>query len=240
MRRLFILWLLSHLPLLADDLKSQIKKISATEYELQGIRIHADSQEVRLPATVAHRQLPIEYLLTTETSVKEHETILTTRTSPMALQLALLLAHYQPATEGVLDAVPADERPTIWKLTQPERPLANRVLIDVEWQNADQKSQRRPLADWLQDSDLRRVPPDLISWVYNGSHTSPKGFKAEEEGTFISAWLDYGALINSPAAGNHRDDLWISMPSHIPPEGTAVTVIFRPASPLIPEKKQKP
>jgi hypothetical protein len=37
------------------------------------------------------------------------------------------------------------------------------------------------------------------------------------------------AVINSPAKGNQRDDLWISMPANIPAEGTKVTLIITPA-----------
>jgi hypothetical protein len=52
---------------------------------------------------------------------------------------------------------------------------------------------------------------------------------AEITGSIISTYVDRTAIINSPAKGNHRDDLWISMPANIPAEETKVTLIITPA-----------
>lgn len=72
---------------------------------------------------------------------------------------------------------------------------------------------------------------DLDTWVFNGSYIDERGFIAQHEGSIIGAWLDRGAIINSPAKGNWRDDLWISLPDNVPEEGTPVTIIITPAQP---------
>ena len=211
------------------EAQQKLKKLSATEYDLDGIRINAATREVRLPAQVCLKKAPIEYLLTTDTG-KTHEAVLTTTMKPTAIQVALLLANYQPATEGLLKHVPEEERPKIWKEEPPKDQGANRVKIEVEWK-AGAEIKRAPLSLMVQNSDLRKPPSDLDTWIFNGSYIDERGFIAQHEGSVIAVWLDRGAILNSPAKGNWRDDLWISLPENIPDEGTPVTVIITPAQP---------
>jgi hypothetical protein len=166
-------------------------------------------------------------MLTTDTG-KTHETVFTTTVSPTAIQVALLLANYQPATEGLLTHVPPEERPKIWKEEPPKDKGGNRVKIMVVWK-VEKETKTAPLSVMMQDSDIRKPPADLDTWVFNGSYIDERGFIAQHEGSIIGAWLDRGAIINSPAKGNWRDDLWISLPDNIPEEGTPVTIIITPA-----------
>jgi len=212
-----------------SDAQQRLKKLSASEYDLDGILINAATREVRLPAQVCLKKAPIEYLLTTDTG-KTHETVFTTTIQPTAIQVALLLANYQPATEGLLTHVPEEERPKIWKEESPKDKGGNRVKIMVEWK-ADKETKTAPLSVMMQDSDIRKPPADLDTWVFNGSYIDERGFIAQHEGSIIGAWLDRGAIINSPAKGNWRDDLWISLPDNVPEEGTPVTIIITPAQP---------
>lgn len=211
------------------EAQKRLKKTGPAEYELDGIRINAASRELRLPARVELRQAPIEYLLVHETG-KTHETVLTTAVSPTALQVALLLANHQAATEGLLAKVPEAERPKIWKEEPPATPGGNQVSIDVEWQEQGQ-TRRARLADWVQNADTRQPPPDLQHWIFNGSYIDERGFIAQHEGSIVAVWLDRGAIFNSPAEGNWDDQRWISLPKNIPAEGTEVTVVIRPAKP---------
>ena len=212
------------------EAQQRVKKLSATEYDLDGIRINAATREVRIPTKVELKQAPIEYMLVTETG-KTHESVLTTAVTPTAIQVALLLANYQAATEGMLAKVPAEERPKSWKNEPPKDAGANRVIITVEWKVGDE-TKTAPLSDWVQNIETRKPAPDLSTWVFNGSHIDvDNGFVAQHEGSIIAVWLDRGAIINSPAEGNWRDDLWISLPANIPEPGTPVTLIISPAQP---------
>ena len=212
-----------------SDAQQRLKKLSATEYDLDGIRINAATREVRIPTMVRLKKAPIEYMLTTDTG-KTHETVFTTTLPPTAVQVALLLANYQPATEGLLTHVPEPERPKIWKEEPPKDKGGNRIKITVEWK-VGTETKTSPLSQMIQDSDLRKPPADLDTWIFNGSYIDERGFVAQQEGSIIGAWLDRAAIINSPAKGNWRDDLWISMPSNIPEEGTPATLIITPAQP---------
>ncbi|HCN78475.1 MAG TPA: hypothetical protein DIT13_14935 [Verrucomicrobiales bacterium] len=215
------------------EAQARLKKISASEYDLDGIRINAATREVRIPSKVELRQAPIEYLLVHETG-KTHETVLTTAVSPTAVQVALLLVNYQAATEGMLARVPPEERPKIWREEPPATPGANRVLISAEWEEKG-KLKSLPLAQWMQNSDTREPPPDLDHWIFNGSYVDERGFIGEHEGSIIAVWLDRGALFNSTAEGAWDDQRWISLPKNIPEEGTPVAVVIKPVESPGPE-----
>jgi len=208
------------------EAQSRLQKISATEYTLGSIKIDAAKRELRFPCTLLHQEIPIEYLLVHETG-KDHETILTTAVTPLDLQVALLLANYTPGSSGLFARLPAGE-PLPFKEQDPKTPGAHRVQFTAEWEIDGQKHSS-PLSQWFQNSDLRKPPPDLDAWIFNGSKIDNRGFVAESEGSFIAVYADANALFNSPAAGNHRDDIWISLPKNIPPEGTPVTLVISPA-----------
>jgi hypothetical protein len=193
-------------------------------------RITAATRELRIPCSILHQRLPIEYALCHEAGEKVHETILQTAVRPIEIQLALLLANYQPGTRGILDTLdPKAERPYPEKEeTSPEKPGANRLAIHCEWKEGDEVK-RVPLSAFIQDSDTRKTPADLDTWIFNGSRIDEEGYVAEITGSIISTYVDRSAIINSTAKGNHRDELWISMPDNIPAEETKVTLIITPA-----------
>ncbi|WP_395744215.1 YdjY domain-containing protein [Prosthecobacter sp.] len=206
-----------------------VKQVSPGVYDLNGIQITAATRELRIPCDILHQKLPIEYALCHETGEKVHETVLETKVRPIQIQLALLLAHYEPGTLGILDKLdPKEERPYKDADTAPKTPGANRLAIRVEWKDGD-KTKNVPLSDFIQDIEKRKTPDDLDTWIFNGSFIDETGFAAEVTGSIISTYVDRGAIINSAAKGNQRDDLWISMPSNIPPEETKVTLIITPA-----------
>ncbi len=206
-----------------------VKQVSPGVYDLNGIQITAATRELRIPCDILHQKLPIEYALCHETGEKVHETVLETKVKPIQIQLALLLANYQPGTLGILEKLdPKEERPYNAKDTEPKTPGANRLAIHVEWKEGD-KTKNVPLSDFIQDIDKRKTPDDLDTWIFNGSLIDESGFVAEQTGSIISTYVDRTAIINSAAKGNQRDDLWISMPANIPAEETKVTLIITPA-----------
>jgi hypothetical protein len=209
-----------------EEAKKRIQKQSETLYQLGDIQIDAASREVRLPCKVLHRQIPIEYLLVHETG-KDHETILTTAVSPLDLQVALLLANYTPGSEGLFAKLPKGELP-LFVEQAPQTPGGHRVRLTAEWKQ-DGETKTAPLAQWIQNSDVRVPPADLDAWMFTGSKIDNRGFIAEAEGSLIAVYADAHAVFNSPAAGNHRDDIWISLPANVPPEGTPVTLVITPA-----------
>jgi hypothetical protein len=213
--------------------KDRIKEIAPGEFELGGIKINARTREVRVPTTVQLKKAPIEYMLVTETG-KTHESVLVTKVKPADLQIALLLASFEPGTEGLANKdLPPDIKPVA--PVAPRTPGANRVTLTVEWKQAG-ALKKAPLSDWILNINERKPPPDLGTWIFNGSRIDERGFVAEVEGSFIAVWLDAHAIINSPAKGNWDDALWISNPEAIPDEGTEVALIIAPEKPATESK----
>lgn len=213
--------------------KDRIKETAPGEFELGGIKIDAKKREVRVPTTVQLKKAPIEYMLVTETG-KTHESVLVTKVKPTDLQLALLLASFEPGTEGLANKdLPPDIKPVA--PVAPRTPGAHRVMLTVEWKQQG-ALKRAPLSDWMLDINERKPPPDLGAWIFNGSRIDERGFVAEVEGSIIAVWLDAHAIINSPAKGNWDDSLWISNPELIPDEGTEVVLIIAPAKPATDSK----
>lgn len=208
------------------EAQKRLQKLTDTEFKLGEIQINATTRELRLPCVVLHQQVPIEYVLVHETG-KDHETILTTAVPPLDLQVALLLTNYTPGSIGLFAKLPKDA-PLPFQEQAPKTPGAHRVKLTAEWEIVGKKH-TSPLSQWIQNSDLRVPPPDLETWIFNGSKIDTRGFVAESEGSFISVYADANALFNSPATGNHSDDIWISLPKNIPPEGTPITLIITPA-----------
>lgn len=212
---------------------SAVKQTGPDEFEVGGIKLNGKTREIRVPAVVNFKQIPIEYMLVHE-SGKTHESVLKTTVSPADLQVAILLCHYEPGTEGLAHpAAPADFTPI--KPLALKTPGANRMKIEVEWKSGNE-TKRAPLSDWMLDINTRKPPPDLDTWIFSGSFVDHDGFAAKAQGSIICNYLDRAAMINSPAKGNWDDQIWISNPAAIPNEGTPVTLIISPAPPA----KDKP
>ncbi len=206
--------------------KQAVKEIGPNEFEVGGIRFNASTREIRVPTVVNFKQLPIEYMLVHETG-KTHESVLRTTINPADLQVAILLCHYEPGTEGLA-------HPDAPKDLTPIKPLdlktagANRMAITLEWKSGGE-TKHAPLSDWMLDINTRKPPADLGTWIFSGSYVDKDGFAAQVQGSIIASYLDRNAMINSPAKGNWDDTIWISNPANIPDEGTPVTVIISPA-----------
>ncbi|MCB1227215.1 MAG: hypothetical protein KDK99_15465 [Verrucomicrobiales bacterium] len=209
------------------DAPKRLKQLEGGRLELGGIILDPATRRIEVPCKVLHGELPIEYLLVQETG-KDHETVLTTAISPLDLQVALLLTHYTPGSTGMFRHLPQGE-PLPMPEVAPKTTNGHRVQLTVVWQ-VDGQEKRQPISEWYQNSDTRQ-PPEIDAWLFTGSAIDARGFAAEADGSIIAVYADRLAMFNSPAAGNHRDDLWISRPAVIPPEETPVTLVIEPATP---------
>ena len=209
-----------------------VKTMGPNEFEVGGIRFNGQTREIRLPAVVNIKEAPIEYLLVHETG-KVHESVLRTGVKASDLQVALLLCHYEAGTEGLAHPEAPEELTPIKPLAL-KNPGANRLKISLEWK-VDGTQKTAPLSNWMRDINTYKPAPDLETWIFSGSYVDEDGFAADRDGSFVSAYLDRNAMINSPAKRNWDDSAWISNPAAIPAEGTEVTVIISPASPHLKE-----
>ncbi|MCB1209663.1 MAG: hypothetical protein KDK97_10070 [Verrucomicrobiales bacterium] len=209
-----------------EAIKKQIKEVAPGKYDLDGIIIDAATREVRVPTEVNLVKAPVEYMLVQDKG-KTHESVLKTTLDPLVIQVALLLANYEPGTENLFAKAPAGAELPNFPQLKPTKPGAHLVNIEVEWE-AEGKKKRSPLSQWVQNIDVYKPAPDMDVWMFTGSKIDERGFVASVDGSIIAVWADPSALLNSMAKGNERDELWISLPANIPPEGTPVTLIITP------------
>jgi hypothetical protein len=200
--------------------KPEIVRLSPTRLRLGVIEFDQTTREIFLPSKVNMVKGLLEYAVVGEKG-KLHEALLSTRARAFDLNVVLLLLNYQPDTAWFVP--PAKPKPL--EATKP----AARLDILVRWKDpggGGEKTAR--LDEWITDL-VSKKPAPATPWVFSGSQIyGERQFAAEVDGSLVALYLDTRALINSPREGADNDEQWVPSPA-VPPKGTAVTVIIRPA-----------
>ena len=201
--------------------RPEIKQLSGSRYALGSIEFDKATREVTFPAKVNMTKGMLEYLIVHEEGAL-HESLLSTTARPFDLNVVLLLLDYQPMPEWFgppgkpksLDGVKAG------------------AAIDffVRFEDARGKAQTVRLESWVIDVRTRK-PAANAPWVFNGSGFDEENlFSAEVDGSIAALYLDNRSLLNNPRPGNTDDERW-EPAREVPPKGTPVTVILKPAIP---------
>lgn len=144
---------------------------------------------------------------------KTHESIFVLPVNPMDLQLALLLLGLKGGRTMVLASDPPEGAP---------------VDIFVEWM--DEKGPHRARAEeFVLDIRTNEKLPET-PWTFTGSVTEDGRFKAFFEESLIVTFWDPYAIINLPLEAGSNDDWLFANPEIVPPYGTPITMIVKPAS----------
>lgn len=186
------------------------------------------TRQIRVPCSVNMSEGLLEYAVVHENG-KIHESLLITKASPLAMNVAFKLLRYVASEElyaiekerGVLTGnfpkVPEEVR------------KAARVDLFVEWQ-AEGKTKKVPLADWVMHAQTTKaMSPE--PWVYGGSMMYEGKFLAEATGDIASIFVNRGSLLLFAGKDNQNDDVWLAFAKRIPPQGTSVTFIIQPHLP---------
>lgn len=186
-----------------------VKKISDTQYKIGNVLLDKATREISFPATthITDSETIIEYLITHTNGEKVHETLLTTETSPLQINLAFKLLNY-PESQGLL-------------IPNTKLDLAARFSIHVS-----HEGKTTPITSWLQHRDTRKPMP-LTPWVYNGSFITQKRFMAELNGNIFSIISEPSSLGNYAGEDRQDDTLWFPS-TRTPQSGTQVIVIIKP------------
>ncbi len=188
---------------------------------MPGIRIDYRVPQVEVEARVVLRQGPLELFAYCKAPVpKEHETILVIDGPAEAVYQALGLigltpgmpVRYSPETQTVLPATgdPVD------------------VFVRT---SRDGRRVEASACDWMLDAGTGE-PMERTHWVFAGSRRLESGaFGANVEGTLVTVVdFDSAVLALAEAHSASDDQLWLTANTDaIPPVGTAVTLILRPA-----------
>lgn len=193
----------------------EIKQTGTSTFQIGLVELDREKRTVRFPAIICNRDQVIEYALVT-TAGKTYESLLSTKASPMSIQLAFLLLGVSPVP------VPASMKPVV------AIPDANAVRIEVAWET-NGVTTTVPLAKLICLTDGQAAlgsPMTLDRWLYNGSEFDQWGFAARREGSLVALIRDPAALVNNPGADRDHDLAHLPNASLLPAQGTPVNLVL--------------
>jgi len=192
------------------------------------IRLDRSNRRIILPASVNMVEGPLEFALVHQNG-KIHESLLVTAARPFHLNVALKLLGFKESAE-LFPILDDDYRPTgRFHKVPAEIRSAARADIRVAWNDAGGTRRETALNKWIIYVPSGKPLP-VIPWVYGGSYHHEGVFQAEAGGEFIALFTSQGSLFNYPGKDHDLDDVWIPATKSVPPVGTPVTVIIRPAN----------
>lgn len=209
----------------STDVKTpQIERLDEARIKLGEITIDRKIQEVVLPAKINLTQGILEYYAVASGG-KLHEAILEILVEPSHLHLALILAGYESSEYGPQD-------PKTY-----QRPLLKQgslLRIYVRWTTQQAQQQWLPASVWLYDRSIEQAPQPL-TYIFQGSRVYQGKYIADldrsviglipDETVVLAATLDKGNPYRGDANGYEAHS------SVIPPKGTKIELVIRPASP---------
>ena len=207
-------------PVLSLAAASEPSLVNTADFQRAG-------KEIRLPGLVIHDTSPpyveaassisitngILEFIAVEPEGRDYESLLTLTAKPSALQFALLLIGCETGTV---------------------RQTKSNIVIEIE-----HNGKRVPVEQWLIDRKTKQ-PPANLCWVFNGSYfainplTEKPTFRADAEQAHIALWWQPSIVVNlADDRGNpyKGDDQGFDVnPTVVPPVGTPVKLIIRPAT----------
>ncbi|MES2996558.1 MAG: YdjY domain-containing protein [Verrucomicrobiota bacterium] len=208
--------------------ESVVEQVDTARFRIGAVVFDKSTREIRIPAVVNMTEGLLEFVLVHEKG-KVHESLLSTRASPIHLNVAFKLLRYPPSPElHPLPSPSGGKEPKFPEVTGPVKAGA-RLLLRVEW-NENGRARACPVTDWVQHIARTTVMPPT-HWIYGGSEIHDGKFAAEVTGDIIDIYNTNSALIHYPGEGNRDDTLWQSFGKRVPPVGTPVTLVITPAKP---------
>jgi hypothetical protein len=228
-------------PAAQPQAKPNVEPLGNGKFKVGSIEFDAKSREIRVPAKVnmhgAEGESPLEYLLV-RTHGKVHESLFTTDSPALEINLAFTLLSYPPSAE--LYALPNDTGGLSGNFPDVPEPVkrAARIRIDVE-STKDGSTKRVPVGDWIRHTSKLNAMP-LTPWVYGGSEFFEGTYVPESTGDIVAIFTARAAMINFTGDDRKEDTSWQVFPDRVPPIGTPVTLVFAPFFPSETSPKTSP
>lgn len=186
-----------------------------------GLRIDYRVPQVEVDSEIVLRKGALELFAYSRAQVpKDHETILRTDVPCERIYQALGLIGLTPGRPMRYDI----ETKTV------QLPTGDPVEVIVRYA-MDGKTREHSACDWMMD-DAKKAPMARTHWLFTGSQRQEDGgFAANVEGTLVTVVDFPSSLLGLPASHSDSDSqLWLTANTDaIPPVGTKVTMILRPA-----------
>lgn len=204
---------------------SEVKSLGKGKYSLGLIEFDENSRRISFEGEVNQVEGVLEFAIVHEKG-KIHESLLTTKASPLHLNIALKLLHFQESPElfPILDE--NFENTGKFPTVSEKQKTASRLQILVSWIK-EGKKEEVSLNDLIYHSfEERKMAP--IPWLYQGSYVNDSAFKAETSGDLAAIYITRSSLINYAGQDNDIDEPWTANGKLVPPPGTPVTITFAP------------
>lgn len=187
-----------------------------------GIRIDYRVPQVELSCEVILRTGELElFAYAKSPTPKEHETILLMHILPEHVYQAMGLIGLTPGNPIMYD----------WETDKITEASGDPVDVLVRY-DRDGAPVEEPATQWMFDL-ARQATMRPTHWIFTGSRRDERGrFAANIEGTVVTVVNFDTAVLSLPESHSDSDEsLWLAAKTEaIPPVGTSVTLILRPAA----------
>jgi len=218
---------------------------------LPGIVVDTEKGEVRLEGTVCLQEGALELVVCSE-GTREHESIVVVKARPSHATFALALLGLEPGqpghwTEAGAFSPPAGEMLDItarfFTVSDEEKARVDKLLAEGAKPEdiTVRKTLLKEVPAWkllrLSGSEAEVARP--IEWVYVGRPEKNMRLAADREGTVVCLSNFPEAVIDVPfeSTAVNADLLYEANPNVVPPVGTPVELVLRPAGQRIEPKK---
>lgn len=209
-------------------------------FKLPVLTINPKERCVDIEATICLDEGVLELIACTKGS-KEHDSVMTVGASPIHIHNALLLLGAKNGSSAMRQ--PIIDEATCWIDVPPKVDL---IEVCLEFKDAAGKLTERPISDFITRSAKHARNPSAIApegdqlpcfpgtFIFAGSllidnGPGPKAYLAERSGHLISIATFGDELLCLPEvrSQDHGALIWSIDPTHLPKQGTPVTLRLR-------------
>lgn len=201
--------------------------------ERQGVFVDRERREIVLHGEIVFRSDDILEYFCCSVGTAEHESIIAVKANPLAVRLALMLPPFRLKPGRVIR----------WEEDAVKPPEGPPVLVFAEYEDTPSgKTVRVRAEDWvlMEKRDpatgrRSRVPMKKTGFVFAGGsfyrdvRDGRLFFRANGDGAIVTIYNRISSVIDNPQREGATDEVWFPNVKAIPPLGTKVRVILRPA-----------
>jgi len=204
----------------------------ATGLAKMGVFVDKEKAEIALEGAIVFRADDILEYFCCLKGTAEHESIIAVTANPLAVRLALMLPPFRLKPGSVVkwdDRVKPPTGPTILVFAEYKDPKTGKT-VRVRAEDWVMLSSKDPITGkWT------RTPMRKTGFVFAGGsffenpETKEKFFLAKDDGAIVTVFNRITSVIDNPQKEGATDEFWYPNIPRIPPLGTKVRVILKPA-----------
>jgi hypothetical protein len=200
-----------------------------------GVFVDAERREIALNGKIVFRLNDIIEYFCCSKGTAEHESIVAVEAEPMAVRLALMLPPFRLKPGRVAR----------WEEDGFKSPTGPTVLVFAEYEDPKTgKTVRVRAEDWIlmaerdpKTGEWPRKPMRPTGFVFAGGSfftdetDGRQYFLATGDGAIVTVYSRTSSVLDNPQREGESDEVWYPNLETVPPLGTKVRVILKPALP---------